>query len=353
MTSASPNTHFDSPTTSDPLPSVPTSTHEGSSCLLDSPLISICMTAYRRPTMALQSLLGCIAQSYRPLEIDVSDDSPTDDTERAIRSVVLPQGITLRYRRNHPSLGEPDNVNSLFMNARGTLCVLIHDDDVLLPNALSDLYLALSSEPSLIAAFGLQAIIRNNGELDPEQTRQTNLIYNREPKYNGLIADSLLSALRRQFPNNGYLIRTSAARATLYRSRAEVGLAGDTNFGIRLGLMYPKSAFIFTAKFVSQYRLTDGSASTMAGKAFKLFEYVKTLEDLNPHQELARVDLLQRLSHQTVTDYAVEGSRLQAIRILFSRHYKPLARPLKTLYHVVLISVPRIYPLSRFIRTTR
>lgn len=100
-----------------------------------SDLISISIPTFRRPSYILHAIHSCMIQDYRPLEIDVSDDSPSDETETLLRSINLPQGISLRYWRNAPSLRQAGNVNKLFRSARGSRLVLLHDDDALLPGA--------------------------------------------------------------------------------------------------------------------------------------------------------------------------------------------------------------------------
>ena len=51
----------------------------------------------------------------------------------------LPTVVTPKqsYLRNESSLGQAGNVNQLFARARGERLVLMHDDDFLLPGALT------------------------------------------------------------------------------------------------------------------------------------------------------------------------------------------------------------------------
>src|SRR4051812_26501670 len=45
-----------------------------------SDLITICIPTYRRPSLLLSCLQTCFMQDYRPLEIDIGDNSPNDQT---------------------------------------------------------------------------------------------------------------------------------------------------------------------------------------------------------------------------------------------------------------------------------
>src|SRR5918998_1788745 len=102
-------------------------------------LITISIPTYRRPSLLLSCLQTCFMQDYRPLEIDVSDNSPDDQTGRLARQITPPPGVTIRYWRNEGSLGPVGSVQKLFGKARGRRIMLMQDDDALLPGAVSAL----------------------------------------------------------------------------------------------------------------------------------------------------------------------------------------------------------------------
>ena len=77
-------------------------------------LVSICIPTCDRPLLLWEAILSCFAQSHRPLEVLIGDDSANDDSKSLAETIVSPQGVTLRYRRNRPRLGQAGNVNSLF-----------------------------------------------------------------------------------------------------------------------------------------------------------------------------------------------------------------------------------------------
>src|ERR1035438_193905 len=158
---------------------------------MDDDLITICIPTHRRPSMLLHAFTSAIAQDYRPLEIDISDDSPSDDSAALVKSVPVPQGITVRYRRNAPSLGQAANVTSLFTQARGERLVLLHDDDTLLPGAIRALDEAWRATPGIIAAYGIQQVIRENGEISIVDTQRHNERHHRVAEDTGVHSHSL------------------------------------------------------------------------------------------------------------------------------------------------------------------
>lgn len=316
-------------------------------------LVTVCITAYRRPSLVLQAVLSSLNQDYRPLEIDVSDDSPNSDVEEAISLLKIPPDITVRYRRNVPALGEPSNVNSLFANARGRRLILLHDDDMLLPGAISTLARVFDADADVIASFGLQEIMSHDGERCPEQTEDFNSFFHRVPAASGIVSDPLLSALRRQFPNDGFLLLSAAARQIRYRTVEDIGRAGDTDFGIRLAEGYPRSYFAFVPQLTARYRLTDGSSRTRTGICWKLHEELASMRQLTPEQAAARDKLMQDIQVHAMIDNANRGNRRKALEIFKSRSYQKQSSLPEASYHLSLIFVPAIQRFRDAIRVLR
>src|SRR5579863_9400957 len=208
-------------------------------------LITICIPTYRRPTFLLHCLHSCLAQDYRPLEIDISDNSPTDETERWIQSVPLPEGVTLRYWRNSPSVDPVENHRKLFTVARGRRLVWMNDDDVLMPGAVTAMSDAFSLAPDVIVSYGIEQIINTEGEVLAELTKNFNLEYRRVSSETGLRRDLLVCAFLQQISHVGFLVLTEIARNVGLRDRSEVGLAVDADFAIRLAQTAKGSAHVF------------------------------------------------------------------------------------------------------------
>ena len=308
-------------------------------------LVSICIPTYRRPTQLLQAIYSCVSQVYRPLEIDVGDDSPADDSEILVRSIVLPDGVSLRYRRNAPSLGQADNLNALFAAARGKQIVVLHDDDVLLPDAIAQMRALAATQPGIIAVYGRQQIIHENGEASESKTEALNLRYGRTAKHTGRQPDALVAALRRQFPNDGYMVDAERARTVGLRPFAEVGESCDTDFGIRLAMHSASDSFYFVDTLTTQYRLSISGLSGSRDISWRFYEYLLALPNrFTPEQQAARNQLLSEIAVQATVEHALRGNRRSALRIIASQHYPRQRRSgfVKLLYHLLLIAVPQL-----------
>ena len=310
---------------------------------MDDDLITICIPTYRRPSMLLHAFVSSITQDYRPLEIDISDDSPSDDSELLVKSIPIPEGITVRYRRSVPSLGQAANVTSLFARARGERLVLLHDDDTLLPGAIRALDEAWRTTPRIIAAYGIQQVIRENGEVSIVDTQRHNDRHHRVVKDTGVHSEIVERVLWQQFPNNGYLVETAAARAIGVRSFAEIGNSADADFSIRLALNNRGRTFAFIDRETSQYRLNrEGIRSTTLDSNRRLYAFLRELSGLSVREERARQEFLRKIAVTATVENAIHGERGAALRIFFSPFYARRRQPLKNLYVLFTIAVPRL-----------
>jgi len=312
-------------------------------------LITICIPTYRRPSLLLACLQTCFMQDYRPLEIDLGDNSPDDQTGRLVGSITPPPGISLRYWKNDPPLGSVGNVQKLFAEARGRRLLLLHDDDGLLPGAVSALDEAFRMSPDVVLAYGAPEVVNERGERVPEETERDNINARRTPDRAGLRRDVLACALWRQVPINGFLVDSAAARRIGYRDRSEVGLAVDTDFGIRLAQAYRGSgAFAFIDRATSQYRLAPTSQRfNEPDTCWRFYDDVARLQDLTPEEEEARDGLLAQIARAAVIENALGRRRDAALRIFLSRHYPRPEGWARTLYVLGLLAMPRTFRLAR------
>jgi glycosyltransferase involved in cell wall biosynthesis len=194
-------------------------------------LISICIPTFRRPELLLEAVNSCLQQTYPNIQIIICDDSPDDNSENIIKGLGSPRKI--KYFRNSPSLGQARNVNKLFEYAEGEYLVLLHDDDLLLPNAVKSMLQCLQENPDIDACFGKQQIIDLRSRVLVAETEILNKDYYRIEDYAGVQTSPMKSALLGQFPNNGYLVKTEIAKSVGYRDLPEVGDACDYDFSLR------------------------------------------------------------------------------------------------------------------------
>jgi GT2 family glycosyltransferase len=241
--------------------------------------------------------------------------------------------------RNVPQCGQARNVNQLFCLAQGEFLVLLHDDDVLVPTALQDLLAPLQDNPEAVASFGKQYVFTHDGTFLEEESEARNKKYCRTDDTADQMQRSVWSALVQQLPCDGYMVRTSAARTTLYRDDPEVGQACDADFGYRLS---QSGDFFFIGKYTSGYRTTHDSISS-AGLRIHLSKLYFILRKLAVPRDLENVRnaRLHEVAPVAVNGCLLTSARSKALRILFGRYYPWKQQFIKGIVQLGLVLAPR------------
>lgn len=92
-------------------------------------LVSIGIPTYNRAKGNLRNVIErALAQTYRNLEVIVSDNCSSDETPELVRSI---KDSRLRYIRQERNLGANGNFNYCLNQAKGEYFLLFHDDDMI------------------------------------------------------------------------------------------------------------------------------------------------------------------------------------------------------------------------------
>ena len=106
--------------------------------LKERPLVSFCVKCCNQERYIGEALEGAFAQTYRPLEIVISDDASTDRSWEIIQAAVAdyrrrPDAAPVVLNRNASNLGNLGNWLAICSLAKGELLVKADGDDVSLP----------------------------------------------------------------------------------------------------------------------------------------------------------------------------------------------------------------------------
>ena len=133
------------------------------------PLVSFCLKSYNGRRYLREALNGVFSQTYRPLEIVISDDASTDGSWEIIQEEVkrrdLGDGVSVHLNRNQTNLGNLGNWERLCELAHGELLVKADGDDISLPERterIVDAWLANGKRAMVICHSGWQ--IGKDGE---------------------------------------------------------------------------------------------------------------------------------------------------------------------------------------------
>ncbi len=220
-----------------------------------SPLVSVLMTAYNREDFIVDAIESVLASTFKDFELIIVDDCSKDSTVSiAEKYCALDQRVFLHV--NPQNLGDYNNRNKAASYARGKYLKYLDSDDILEPDGLETLVLAMEKYPS--AAIGMMWIYDN------ETT---------EP-----VLYSSKDALKEYFINNRFLMVGPSGSIYNRKIFFEMGgfsglnFIGDFEFNMKCALKYPivrvKNGILF-------YRVHEGNQSSNPGhsKTYRRYLY--------------------------------------------------------------------------------
>jgi len=139
--------------------------------------VTVAIPTYNRASRFLRPAIECaISQSWTDLEILISDNCSSDNTEEIVRAY---EDQRIRYFRQDTNIGANNNFNFCVQQATGDYFLLFHDDDVI----DRDMVAACMEAAGENSDFGLirtgTRLIDSNGDLIREvPNRAAGLSYN-------------------------------------------------------------------------------------------------------------------------------------------------------------------------------
>jgi len=100
----------------------------------DKPLVSFCMSTYKRPEILKNQLITLLQQEYENFEIVISDNDTEGSGKSAVDAVNDPR---IKYQINEVNLGMVKSFNKSVERSSGDYIVMITDDDPAYPHMLS------------------------------------------------------------------------------------------------------------------------------------------------------------------------------------------------------------------------
>lgn len=186
---------------------------------MSGPLVSISIPTYNRASLLRESLRTICGQDYSPLEILISDDASTDETEKLCRELAA-EDPRVRYVRHPSRLGLYPNHNFCLDQSRGEFVCLFHDDDQHHPELVSRSVAFLLQHPNV-------GIVCSDWDLLDEAGRQVGIRDHKVPAVMpGLeyISRTIRSG-RSSIGCPGTVIRRSALGSVRLREDGPIGFA--------------------------------------------------------------------------------------------------------------------------------
>lgn len=149
-------------------------------------LVTTIIPVYNRAVMLRQAVDSVLAQSYRPIEIVISDDGSTDDTPAAMAALAAAHPDVIRCVRN-PNRGPGPAREAGRLLARGEFIQYLDSDDRLLPRKFEAQVAALRAHPECAIAYGRTRLIDMDNAVLASPFKWTGEV--RETLFPGLLVD--------------------------------------------------------------------------------------------------------------------------------------------------------------------
>jgi glycosyltransferase involved in cell wall biosynthesis len=120
------------------------------------PLVTVMIPTYQRAHTLPRAIEGALTQTYEPIEVVISDNASTDDTEDVLAG--YEDGRRVRVVRHPSNTGAVANWRAAVGAALGDLIKVNWSDDWMDPHVVQDQVIALTDHPGSGFAISNQAI---------------------------------------------------------------------------------------------------------------------------------------------------------------------------------------------------
>lgn len=142
---------------------------------VQTPMVSILMPTHNRPDYAELALQSALAQTWRNIEIVISDNSDNDDTERRFAPYIA-QHPCIRYLRV-PSCTALENFLNCYDHARGEYINFLMDDDLFHPQKLERMMDCLLGQSTVGLVTSFRQLIDDVGREMPPSSPSTQRMF--------------------------------------------------------------------------------------------------------------------------------------------------------------------------------
>ncbi|ROL61833.1 glycosyltransferase family 2 protein [Bacteroidetes/Chlorobi group bacterium ChocPot_Mid] len=129
------------------------------------PLISVCIPTYNGSKYIEEALQSVNNQTYRPLEIIISDDSSTDNTLQIVNNFKVKTDIVIRCFL-HRRKGIGSNLNNCVINSLGEFIKFVFQDDFMENNCIEKMLECAIKFKNIGLVFCKRKILLENNDID-------------------------------------------------------------------------------------------------------------------------------------------------------------------------------------------
>lgn len=222
----------------------------------EQPLVSVIVITYNSAKTVLETLDSITQQTYKKLELIVTDDGSTDGTVDIVKkwmSLHEKEFVDSKLLTVEKNTGTASNCNRGFFAAKGSWIKAMAGDDLFMPNCISQLLQYTSEFPNVDIFFSKVKGFNQNGVVDDSKLpfKYSPFSLNKE--------DFLIYLTLGNFiPAAGYFIKTECFKS-LGGYDENIKLMEDWPFWIKAA--YNKKNMMLIDEALVLYRVSESSIS--------------------------------------------------------------------------------------------
>ena len=194
--------------------------------------ITVILTTFRRPNLLRRAIRSVLDQWHRDFCLVVYDNGSKDSTVAVVNEFRSSDQRIHLFQRQH-NIPPYDNVSDAIARVKTPFFTICADDDFLFPCHLATLHPPLSADPELAYVFGSFLYVTLEGDIH-------NFCPGDWPAGRNNAGEAALNTVRHgHVAWQAALFRTDLVRGVGGGPAKSVGLIGDVDFLLRLGLRHP------------------------------------------------------------------------------------------------------------------
>lgn len=243
-----------------------------------TPLVSVCVPTYNGQKYLLEALNSVKNQTYKNIELVISDNNSTDETTKIIKEFIDKSDITVTFVNNN-ILGIGSNWNNCITHSKGKFIKFLFQDDVLMAECIEKM-LKPFKDPKLGMSYCNKELI---GNPSPTYQLESDALFDffKDFKAKEFIGhESFYSQPRNKIGEPPCLLIKKSVFDTIGHYNTKLKQSLDYEFSYRLAQKFEVKSV--NEKLV-QFRIHDNQTSNKNSKSIILDSYLLPLLTLKNH----------------------------------------------------------------------
>lgn len=224
---------------------------------LKEPLVSICIPTYNVEKTIAETLTSIIDQTYKNLEIIISENASTDNTLTLLNKFNDPR---IRIYQNNMTVSAENNWSKCIELAKGEFTAIFHADDLYNPDMVEKQVKAFLDNPSIGAVFTTATYINEHGEKIGESKFPDMLKGERICDFKDIFFASLRNGTFLMCPSA--MVRSALYKKLIPFNYEQFRTSADLDMWLRILEIYP---IAILEKRLLNYRISKSQGSYTLG----------------------------------------------------------------------------------------